>query len=397
MKFLLVTDIPPCENYTAGLVLNRLVQFLPKEDIVFCAIVNPQLTPQIPKYLDGIKRLILQKPVERVFGSSLPFIGGAISFLYEQIQSIRVYYLLAPKIAMYAKSQNVDGIWVVLQGQTMVRLACILPKLLSCPLYTQVWDPFGWWLRAHKVDAWTQRILQKKFSQAVSQSISCATASIGMSEEYSKRFNVKNNPVIAGLPSEFALPPANQPHQSSDFIIGMAGQIYAKDGWNSLISALNKVGWVINGRNVRIKLLGEFVNFVTQSPLCIEYYGWRNQNETIRILEECDILYLPYWFSSEFEEECKNSFPSKLVTYFATGRPVICHAPEYSSPAQYILRNNAGYVCNSIESEEIIKVLSLGLEDNFRYQAYAQNGSSCFKRDFTLDAMKKSFRVFIGT
>lgn len=396
MKYLLLTDIPPCENYTAGLVLNRLVQFLPKDEIVFCAVINPNLKPIIPEYLNEIQCLVLQKPSEYLLGSKLPILGGLLSFLHELIQAIKVRVILAPKIANFAKIQNVDRIWVVLQGQTMVRLAHYLPKMLSCPLYTQVWDPFGWWLRANKINFLTKRNLLKQFSEVISQSVSCATASWDMSNFYSEKYGIKNNPVIAGLPEEYCLPPATKMHEGSEFIIGMAGQIYASDEWNSLILALNNVGWTINGRNVRIRLLGESIHLSAQLPLCIEYLGWRSQKDTINLLEQADVLYLPYWFKAEFDEECRNSFPSKLVTYFASGRPVMCHSPKYASPAKYIFTNNAGYLCNSMLVEDIIDTLSSVESDKSKYEFYSKNGASCFKRDFTLGAMKASFQEFLG-
>jgi glycosyltransferase involved in cell wall biosynthesis len=396
MKYLLITDIPPCENFTAGLVLNNLVKFLPKEDIVLCAIVNPQLCPNISPELNYIKRLVLPKPAERVLGASLPFIGGVISFFFEILQSLRVHYFLSRKIACFAKQQKIDALWVVLQGQTMVRLAERLQKLLSCPIYTQVWDPFGWWLRDNKIDKWSQKKLLNQFWRVLSSSESCATASWEMSTLYTRNLGIKNNPVIAGLPLQISINAATKIHESHEFIIGMAGQLYAKEEWNALLSTLDEIGWELGGRKVRIRILGGGVQLQSQSPICIEYLGWRNQEESIKALHASDILYLPYWFSSIFKEEAENSFPSKLVTYLASGRPVFCHAPEYSTPAKYIIKNNSGYVCSSLDKHIIYKSLMDVLTNQLRYAQYSKNGSDCFIRDFTLDAMKISFLNFLG-
>jgi glycosyltransferase involved in cell wall biosynthesis len=143
-------------------------------------------------------------------------------------------------------------------------------------------------------------------------------------------------------------------------------------------------------------LLGESIHLSAQLPLCVEYLGWRSQKDTINILKQADVLYLPYWFKTEFDEECRNSFPSKLVTYFASGRPVMCHSPKYASPAKYIITNNAGYLCNSMSAEDIIDTLSSVESDKSMYEFYSKNGESCFKRDFTLGAMKASFQEFLG-
>ncbi|MCC8467385.1 MAG: hypothetical protein LN589_01355 [Rickettsia endosymbiont of Eriopis connexa] len=64
MKILLLTDIPPCENYTAGLVLHPLVKFLPLCQIVICSVAHPSLEFKIPKELKKIPRLNLLKLLE---------------------------------------------------------------------------------------------------------------------------------------------------------------------------------------------------------------------------------------------------------------------------------------------------------------------------------------------
>jgi len=395
MKVLLLTDIPPCRNFTAGLVLDRLVSFLPPEQIALCAVVNPALNPEIPVELDSLPKLILKKPREvsvRIFPRKA---GNVSAFIFELIQAARVRYELLPQIVAFAKQQQVDVIWVVLQGQTMVRLARQLSLKLNRPLLTQVWDPFGWWLRDNRIDGITQRRLLSEFNKVIRHSTSCATASWAMSEIYSNQYGVRNQPVIAGLPRELALEPATQPHAGDEFIIGMAGQFYAQAEWSCLINTLNQVNWTIAGRRIRIRVLGGGFQSFTQSPANFEYLGWQSQEETIRLLSEADLLYMPYWFSEEFREESSSSFPSKLVTYFAAGRPVFCHAPAYASPAKYIKQHEAGYLCGSLDPAVVLKHLEYAISDTEHYRKTALNGTTCFMRDFTLEGMKESFLQFL--
>ena len=124
--------------------------------------------------------------------------------------------------------------------------------------------------------------------------------------------------------------------------------------------------------------------------------SWQSQEETIRLLSESDLLYMPYWFSEEFREESSSSFPSKLVTYFAAGRPVFCHAPAYASPAKYIKQHDAGYLCESLDPTDVLKHLEHALTDTEYYRKVAANGTSCFMRDFTLERMKETFLQFLN-
>jgi glycosyltransferase involved in cell wall biosynthesis len=142
--------------------------------------------------------------------------------------------------------------------------------------------------------------------------------------------------------------------------------------------------------------MGGAFKVFTQSPSNFEYLGWQSQEETIRLLSESDLLYLPYWFSGEYHEESSNSFPSKVVTYFAAGRPVFCHAPAYASPAKYIKANEAGFLCESLDTSAIISQLEKAVQDTEGYGRFAANGHSCFMKDFTLERMKESFLAFLG-
>lgn len=398
MKILLLTDIPPCHNFTAGLVLDRLVKFLPLDQLSICTIVNPNIKPVIPSDLEKkVPILWLKKPRESVRRFFLRGkIANLAAFTFELFQGARVRYLLLPQIINFAKQQQVDALWVVLQGQTIVRLARPLANRLKLPLYTQVYDPFEWWLRANRLDHYAQRRLLKEFDEVIKMSTSCATASLAMSKLYTTKYGIPNIPVISSLPQKWAMAAAAQPNHEDTFTIAMAGQFYAKGEWDLLIRALDQVNWVIAGKRIKLRVFGGSFQMATAKPANFEYLGWCSQENLVNLLSKVDLLYMPYWFSEEYRLEATNSFPSKLVTYFAAGRPVFCHAPYYASPTRYIAKYNAGFICISEDIEVILKALEEALTDHISYAVVAKNGTECFHRDFTLDRMKESFFEFLG-
>ncbi len=397
MKILLLTDMPPCRRYTAGLVLERLVRFLPKEEVAICAVINRSLIKEveIPSDLADIPTLVLQKPVEsfpRILPSGLLCV---VKFIFELIQGMRVRLQLLPRIARFAREQHIEKIWIILEGQTMIRMARPLSALLKVPLYTQVWDPFEWWLRANRVDRYTQKRLLTEYDEIIRYSASCATASWAMSDAYSKKYGVKNLPVIASLPEEYAPKLLKAVDNGQQFIIGMAGQFYAVDAWEALISALDNANWRVGGKDIFIRVIGGYSKNLTTQPKHFEDLGWKSQEETLSILANTDLLYMPYWFSDEFHLESSNSFPSKLVSYFCVGRPVYCHAPLYASPTKYILNKKAGYICPSLDAEVILKTLEHVILDKGAYQKMGTRGKECFLQDFTLERMRTTFYQFL--
>ena len=396
MKILLVTDIPPCKNFTAGLVLDRLVSFLPKQEIAICAVINSTLQPEIPIELNEVPKLILVKPKESGFSNLAFGLHRPLNIVNEVLRGIKVRFFILPKIVAFARAQKIEAIWIVLQGQTMVRIANPLANKLSLPLFTQIWDPLGWWLRENFVTGLMRRYFLSLYAKAIKSSRCCATASSAMSELYKSEYQVRTQAVIAGLPEQYSQGSKFKSTSNDRFIIGMAGQFYSTEEWNGLIAALDASNWIISGKEIWVRVLGPGFQSFTQSPKNIEYLGWRSQVETVKSLRNCDLLYIPYWFSDKFKEEAKNSFPSKLVTYLCAGKAVFCHAPIYASPSIYLSENEAGYLCHSLDPEEIVRKISEVIEDPDRYKKISENGSICFKRDFTLESMKKSFDEFLA-
>jgi len=318
------------------------------------------------------------------------------AYLFEIWQGLYVKYKLLPQIARFAREQQVDALWVVLKGQTLIRLAKGLSHVLSLPLFTQVWDPFELWLRHQSIDRFTRRRFLTMFDKVIKKSSSCATTSWAMTEAYTEKYAVKNRSLISSLPVELARMPATSSHSEDEFIIGIAGQIYAVLEWNSLIDTLNETHWKIANRRIRIRVLSNDFALKTQKPSNIEYLGWQSQEDTMQLLTECDLLYLPYWFSESFRKETTYCFPSKLITYLASGRPVFCHAPPYASPYIYITQHEAGFVCDSLDPQNIRKSLEKVILNTEHYAKIKTNASACFLRDFTLESMRKSFFQLLG-
>ena len=394
MKILLLTDIPPCKDYTAGIVQDQLCRFLPEGSVVCFAVVNRTIPAKLSADLK-IPIEYCKKPVERAFRLLPTRLGEVIAKWVENWREKQIVNTILPKVVAFGKKHQVDRVWCILQGQTMVRLAQPVAESLGVPLHTQVWDPLAWWLRANKIDAVTSAKLLEKFDAVIKASKSCATASWAMSKEYTEKYGVPNIPVISSLPSESAILPASAPNQSDEFVIGLAGQIYATVEWNALILAIEKFNWEIDGKKIKFRILSRGLPSGIISPKYVEYLGWMTQKEAIENLSRVDILYLPYWFSPEFCEEARLSFPSKLITYLAAGRPILFHGPSYASPGRYLDENNAGVCCHSLEPEHIFEKINLLATNTDIYQQMAFNGAVIFNRDFTHKKMMENFYEFI--
>jgi glycosyltransferase involved in cell wall biosynthesis len=376
MKVLLLTDMPPCKDYTGGIVLDRLCRFLPEGSIACCAVVNRKISSRLSPDLD-IPIAYHKKPIERAIRLLPGEAGESISRWLENRHEQHVLETILPQVVEFGRRNKVDKLWCMLQGQTMVRLARPVASALGVPLYTQVWDPFGLWLRANKIDQDTSHHLLNEFDEVIRSSRACATASWAMSEEYTSKYGVKNIPVISSLSKESACPPATAPNKLDEFVIGMAGQIYATEEWNALVRAIDKFNWRVDGKKIKFRILSRGMPSGVTHPKNAEYLGWLSQQDAIKALSEVDMLYVPYWF------------------YFAAGRPVMFHGPDYASPARYLEKNNAGLCCYSLEPNAIFEQIKLLATNRDIYRVLAQNGATAFVQDFTHEKMKANFYKFL--
>jgi hypothetical protein len=176
----------------------------------------------------------------------------------------------------------------------------------------------------------------------------------------------------------------------------MAGQFYAGTEWLALIRALNMAHWRVSDKNVHIIVVGAMRPPGDIPPERIDYLGWKAQDEALRILSDCHILYCPYPSDAELAETARLSFPSKLTLYLAAGRPVLFHGPSFSSPARYLAEHGAGLCIDSKLPSAIYNGLVRLVEDTTLYRRIAHRGQAAFQRDFTLDVMRDRFFEFLG-
>jgi len=400
---LLITDVPPSQAFSGALFTSQLCNFLGSDSLAAFVVVNPELkdTPVSPDCL-WIPIESCFKPNEsgimtglRKFGLPGIALSGLAVFLKELfIASFRIPSVVR-RICRFGRKENIDRVWCILQGQTMIRLARRTARKLGVPLYTQVWDPPQWWLGANSIDRFTSARILKLYRRTLNSSRKVAAASFNMANIYGERYAANTVPVIPSLPGSAVLRPTLDGTRDR-IIIALAGQIYALDAWNSLLAALDSTGWTVNGRPVTIRIMSYYLpNIPGHTPRHIEFLGYREQAESIRLLSDSDILYLPYWFDRQYDEVVRLSFPSKLTAYFAAGKPVLCHAPEHSSPAAFIRDNNAGIVCPSMDSRDIIAAIGKLTGDIISVGEYTSNGRQALASYLSEECLKARFSEFI--
>jgi hypothetical protein len=396
MKVLLLTDVPPNSRFSGSLLTEQLCSFLPQGSVACFTVLDPVLGILSPSpKLDWLPIEFARKPRERALRIPAGKLGSLSAFLLESFNAHIKTRAIIKKAVRFGKLHGVDRIWCILQGQTMIRMALPVARQLDKPLFTQVWDHPSWWIMANGIDRISGSSILKTFDNVIANSTAFGAASFSMAEQYHKKFGIASVPLIAGLDSTYGRP-AKSLSSSGKLLIGLAGQVYAAAEWEALLASLESSDWMLGGREVTIRYLGYSPTMGHgHRKLRLELLGYRSQYETVSLLSECDILYCPYPLSPEFEIVSRTSFPSKLTTYLAAGRPVFFHGPDYASPAEFLRQHGAGVLCHTLHPSEILASLSQLVSEPKLYEACCKNGSKAFRDCLSTDSLKAYFLRFL--
>ena len=390
----LVSDIPPCTNYSGGIFTDHMLQAIGGRIRSAFIVLNPTLQPKLSAIADEMEIVTVPKLAEQYH----PPAPASERWQSEQKIEEHVRTELLPSLLQFAERRNVRSFWVLLEGQTMIRLAYQLLGATDLPVFVQVMDPPENWFTAHYIDEKSKADLYEQYETVLRSATGCATASWAMAEAYTQQFRARCVPVVPSLPAAAAKPrEAVSNARSGAFRIGFAGQLYAADEWNTLLRVLDSLNWWYGSTPVE-------VHAYTTSPMDVTpvregrllRHPWVNStDELIQTLSACDLLYAPYRFGESFAEEARLCFPSKLTTYFATGRPTLLHGPAYASPVRFAKQWKAAFVCDSPGDAPLLSVLQTALADMDQYREFSDRGRDVFDRCLTYDTLGRAMRYVL--
>lgn len=410
-RILMLSDGVPGGGQNAGAVMLReLCRLYPKGYLSWyglCGSGSGSFLPAsglLPDDLGGVPFAVSRIPRERLVYIPERFTKRWTLFRY--LKSLATFtqhrylrWIIVPRLVEQAvefgRQQGVEMVLAILNGTISIYMANKVASALKVPLITNVQDPPERFVLDSGLDQFTHGLLLDDFVHALKSSLRCSTASEGMQAAYKQQYGVDSVVLIHGMsPNQWH--PIAQYRQSGEFVIGFAGNLYAHREWTALIEALSSVGWCIGGREIRIRILAPHLNLRGDNTMRVEYLGWRSVDETLTLLAQTDVTYLPYWFDKDRELSVRQCFPNKLSTYLAAGRPVFYHGPEYASVAGFLQRYPAGYSCHSLDPTQILKGINRLMGDAQYYEDAVLAGRSALCNELGSDILRCRLAELIG-
>jgi len=394
-RLLLISDMVPGAAGVGGLYLQDLCALYPADRLA-CVAIGPWQAASWPPWLASARHTTVLRPQEHGFFRLGRHFHHVTRLPYEHYIQARTRFTVVPQIVRFAHESEVDGIWVPLASPTSIRVAATVAEAVGVPLRPLVWDPPRFYLSEYwKLRGRALDMLLRAFGAAVSRSQSCGVMSDEMRVAYETAYGARCVVMHHGIARRWWRKPAGAPNPRC-LTIAYAGSLYARSEWNALLAALASVRWRVAGRDVVIRYLGSRLDVDVTSAAHIEFFGWRDRAETLALLAESDLCYLPYMMAPQYAEAVQQAFPAKLTSYFAAGRPVFVHAPRESSPARFFVRYPAGVVCDTLEPAGIIAAIENLVGDERAYARATSATRAGLEECFDLEIFRRRFAEFLA-
>ena len=303
---------------------------------------------------------------------------------------------LLKEVIEFGSEHSIDLVWAAMDSPETVSLAVPVAEALGVKLITMVWDP-----PEYKIERWGvknttgRRILLDCFERALRRADRCGVASPRMAEVYEERFGTDCVVLIRGVPqADKFIPPA--PLDERTINIGYAGSFYATPTWQSFTKALDDIKWTLDNRRIALHVMGPGFTAATRSHAEIRYWGWLDAKETVALLSQMQLAYLPYWFEDTFKTAVELSFPNKLATYIAAGIPTLYHGPLSSSPTRFFRDYPAGIGCHSTDPSDILDALTLLVSDTDLIERAKKACAAAYLEMLSPAIFRKNFARLLG-
>jgi len=395
-RILLFTPVAPVPSGVGGIFLHDLCSVYPASSLAVCVVTDTPERVRVP-FLPPTRTLALARPPEYGFNRFGRRVTRATRAIAESYARRRYTSRLVDEAARFGRAHGVDLLWVPLSTPTALNAAAPLALSLGVPLVTTVWDPPEYWLPHYwGMEGRALRGYLGAFEEAMRLAVRCGAMSEAMAAEYESRFGTTGIVMRHGLEEHRWHPVASRVHDGDTLTIGFAGSLYTRDEWTALLRALDSTDWRVAGRSVRIRVCGPGWDLPLEGRSHIELLGWRTVDETVALMSECDLCYLPYWLDPRFAIATRLAFPTKLSTYLASGRPVLFHGPARSSPAQFFARYPAAVSCHSNAPADLVAAIAELIGDPDAYARAAMEGRRALSSELTVDLFRRRFADLVG-
>jgi glycosyltransferase involved in cell wall biosynthesis len=386
-KVLLLVNSRPWGSGTGEHYLRSLAIHLPQGAL--CRYSTIQEKPPT----DHVEWLGFPSTVTEVRLPALPVLS---SLAYVRFRMGGGLQRLLRSVVAFSERERPELIWAVLSSPGIYMLAHRVAASLKLPLVCSVLDPPEYLIENLHFDPLVCRMVKEEFKADMLASRRIAVMSEEMGDEYARIYGVPCTVIRSGVHPSLLAPERAVDSNPNELVIGFAGSMYAKKEWRALLRSIESIKGVLHGRKIKIRFVGRWPRLGVSRTALAEHHQPVSPAEAIRLMSEVNLCYLPYWFDHRHARTARLSFPSKLSTYVAAGRPVLYHGPADSTPTHFLAKYAVGISCDSNNAASLLRAIECCAWDAELLGAYPAARSKALGEELGLEATVRRFAVFLG-
>jgi glycosyltransferase involved in cell wall biosynthesis len=273
-------------------------------------------------------------------------------------------------------------------GMDFYSAHCVAKKL-DLPFFLQVHDDFVFSARGIRNEELSQTALRDAWQQAAARFV----ISEQLGDEYCRRYGAKDYLVITDGAERVASAPRMRAGRDLQiYFMGLFHLDY-EPNLRILFAALEqlekeqvggKLSVVLRCGGVRPRLIKGYERFVRILPFASEA-------DVQRDMEEADLLYLPLPFGKQYELFVRFSLSTKMVTYVASGIPILYHGPATSAVHDLLQARNAALLCTEPTPDFLAEVLRRYVSDKQVGTDRAANALALARQHFNIAGIREKF------
>ena len=395
-RTLLVTGTLPGTAGVGAIILRDLLADMPKGSVCCVAAVRRGTGTRSSQDRDCQADVVFERRFETAYRPVRGLAGEIVSAVVRRALFRRHVAGFVTQATASGQRHAVELVWAVLDCPTTILAARDVAGRLGVPLVVLVWDPPEVLAAQLNHDRFTRSALLSEFESTMRFADRCGVVGESMKARYDAAYGQQCVIVRHGLASSRWREVRSRTWPGREVRVGYAGSITAPGTFRTLVQMLDSRGWELGGRDVVLRLIGARHQLNPRGPQRIEYYGWRSVDETVTLLSECNLLYLPQSFSERLRPLAELSFPTKLSTYLAAGRPVLLHAPHYASVAPFFERYPFGVWCRSMELDTLASALCRLAVPGADVDQTCRHVERARQEELNADVFRRRFRQLLG-
>jgi hypothetical protein len=387
-----ISSSVPGDRHVGELLLAAMLKQIPEKEFHFCAITsNPGGANDIAEQW---RADYLAPPLELIHRSDAGLVSRSIDCLRRLWAYERFSRRTASQLSEFLSQENTKPVWVIAESTAVIDCVYYAFRQKAFPFRLQVWDDVRYLASLKHLDAVSANRVFHRFRYLLTRAVDVAVIGEQMATEYLS-LGAKNCRVIRhGLDIDVNVPALRSTAES--FRIGFCGSAYASDAWASLLKALDRMNWTVASRPVELWVVGSEASFSAGQPVNAHFWGRRSMEATTRLMGDCDLLYMPQSFQKNHDPLTRWSFPTKLSTYVATGRPVFFHTPTWGSLNSFAAQHGFQMVCNALDPANVVQMLKN--TDGAPHTLLFESQNSCRIANTVLShaEFRQQTRMFLG-